>query len=347
MATSYPCNACGGNLEYSPKDVCLKCPNCSSTTPIEKGGNISIHPLREYATTVKELPATQKQVLSCKSCSASIEVDATTTATSCPYCASPIVLEDKQVSTVVPDGVRPFKIDKHAVQEAFLNWIKGRWLAPGSLKSLYQQNKIQGVYMPFWVFDAKVDCRYTAEGGRERQESYTDDKGESKTRTVVDWYDTSGFVKDDFKDMPVLASERVSENLADDLVSAANAVSYDPRYLSGYGSEVFSIDMPAAYGTAQKRMENSMESTVRNDVLKRYDQVRNISMDLDFYEEYYKHMLMPLYLSAYTFKGKSYQVVIDGETGAVSGEYPKSYAKIAGIVAAVVAVGYLLYKFMN
>lgn len=55
--------------------------------------------------------------------------------------------------------------------------MKGRWLAPGELKHLYQQDKLQGIYIPYWTFDADADVNYRAEGGRDRQVTRKDKDG--------------------------------------------------------------------------------------------------------------------------------------------------------------------------
>ena len=35
-------------------------------------------------------------------------------------------------------------------------WMKYRWLAPNDLKQLYQSEKLQAVYVPYWTYDANT-----------------------------------------------------------------------------------------------------------------------------------------------------------------------------------------------
>ena len=132
--------------------------------------------------------------MQCPSCGAMVEVEPNSTAKDCPYCGTAFVLAEKQTDVIVPDGVVPFQIDKKKVGEVFHKWIKGRFFAPNELKHLYQQDKLQGIYIPYWTFDAKADAVYHAEGGRNRIVEYRDSKGERHTRTEVTWYPTSGNV---------------------------------------------------------------------------------------------------------------------------------------------------------
>lgn len=89
-----------------------------------------------------------------------VEVEPNSTAKDCPYCGTAFVLAEKQTDVIVPDGVVPFQIDKKKVGEVFHKWIKGRFFAPNELKHLYQQDKLQGIYIPYWTFDAKADAVY-------------------------------------------------------------------------------------------------------------------------------------------------------------------------------------------
>lgn len=350
MSKAYQCMNCGGTRVFDPKSGTLKCPNCDSMEEIAAQPQDTDHPLSYYdealrLVTGQETSQKGHETMSCSSCGAVIEMAENATATTCPYCDSPIVLAEKQLSHIPPDGVLPFKIAKSEVDEIFRNWLKGRWLAPNSLKRLAQKGQIQSMYLPFWVFDADVDCDYTAQGGTHYQETYQDSEGQTRTRTRTEWEFTRGHVRQFFDDVAILASRSVDANLARDVRNCStNATfAFDDRYLAGHGSELYGIEMPEAHQTARTEMENGMYSLVRQDVLRYYDEVSNISMDLDFSDETYKQLLLPIYITAYGFKGKIYQVLVNGETGEISGEYPKSYIKIALLVIVVAGLLALFY----
>ena len=75
---------------------------------------------------------------------------------------------------------------------------------------------------------------------------------------------------------------------------------------------------------------------------KRYDDVRNVRISPIYSDETYKHILMPVYSTAFSYNNKTYNVVINGQTGAIKGQYPKSPLKIGIIIAAIVAAIVLL-----
>ena len=85
-------------------------------------------------------------------------------------------------------------------------------------------------------------------------------------------------------------------------------------------------------------MSAMLYSMVEQDVLRRYDHVRNIRMNEHYDAETYKHVLLPVYSTAYRYKNKTYTVLINGQTGRVKGEYPKSVAKITLLILLALAV---------
>ncbi|MCR5624567.1 MAG: hypothetical protein K6G11_04915, partial [Lachnospiraceae bacterium] len=263
----------------------------------------------------------------------------------CPYCGSSYVLSNKQIDVITPDGIIPFTIDKVKLNQVFSAWIKGRWLAPNDLKNLFQKGKFQGVYLPYWTFDAKCRSSYTAQGGRRRTEHYKDSEGNDQTRTVTDWYPTSGEVGHFFDDVQTTASTRLKGGLLKGIqpFDFKGLVSYDPKYLSGYLSENYSISLEDGHKTARKIMEDKMKSLASQQVLRQYDEVKNINLISHYSEETYKYVLVPAYSTSYSFKGKVYNVVINGQNGKVDGEYPKSYVKIALIVIAIIIVLVIIF----
>ena len=57
-----------------------------------------------------------------------------------------------------------------------------------------------------------------------------------------------------------------------------------------------------------------------------------------FSGETFKHILVPVWLLTYTYGNKPWQVVVNGYTGRMAGEYPKSFWKIAALVVVILIV---------
>lgn len=338
----YYCSNCGGVMVFDINTQMLKCPNCETAVNIVKDDSkIVEHKFTQGAInrlSVKEKTSETKQ---CNGCGAMVEIAKDCTATQCPYCGADYVLAAKQEDAVVPDGVIPFKIDKYAVGDTFNKWIHKRWLAPGTLKQLFESDRIQGMYVPYWTFDADIVCDYSAEGGKRRKVQVKNSDGSTSTKTETDWYHTHGRVKHFFDDVLVKASKNMKASLLKGIEpydTKKKLESYSPQYLSGYSAECYTVSLEDAHREANKEMENELVRMAERDVRRHYDDVKNVRIAPDYKSETFKHILIPVYATTYTYKNKNYTVLINGQSGKIKGDYPKSPAKIAIIIAIIIAL---------
>lgn len=343
----YRCESCNGIMEFDPVTQTLKCPNCDSTMEIIKEDKIEEHPLTLDDRRSIKAEAKESKTMVCSGCGAHMEVAGNETAAKCPYCDSTYVIASEQEETLVPDGVIPFKIDKKELGKRFADWIKKKWLAPGELKRLYQAGGFQGVYVPYWTFDADTNCTYQAMGGRDRQVHYTDSDGNKKTRTETDWYYTHGHLHRFFDDVQVPASTRFKKGLFSGLepFDFKELEGYSPSFFAGHMSENYSIGLEEGHRDAVSEMESTLRQDATNDVRRRYDRVKDVRIQVRYKDESYKYVMLPVYSTAYSYKDKNYTVLINGQTGKIKGEYPKSPIKIALIVVAVIILVVLGYIF--
>lgn len=333
-------------MEFDAKSQCLKCPNCEKEVSIDNNPeNVREHTLNEHAMNKIRVEDKTSSSMECEGCGAIVEVEATSSATTCPYCGSHYVLAKKQIESIIPDGVIPFKVDKNEVESIFREWIKKRYLAPNVLKTLYQKDKVQGIYIPYWTFDADTSAHYTAMGGIDYKVEYKDEKGETHTRIETKWYPTSGFVKQFFDDVLVRASDKLDEKLLESVepYNTMNTLSYSPDYMLGYSAEVYTIDLKSAHYDAMDIMERRLVYLAEADVRRRYDRVRGVHLNTSFRDETYKHIFLPVYSTAYKYKDKQYHVLINGENGKIKGEYPKSIVKIIAIIVIILVIVVIIY----
>ena len=335
-------------MEFDPESGTLKCPSCGDSVEIENiEENIKEHRMtREALGTIRAEEKTSHTMV-CQGCGAKVEVDATSTAAECPYCGSKYVLSEKQEDALIPDGVIPFRFDRETAGHTFHSWVKGRFWAPGELKNLYQRDRLQGIYLPYWTFDARTETDYRARGGRVHHETYRDSDGKTRTRTYVTWHDVSGHLSYQFDDLLIPASDKLDLGLLDgmDHFNTEELASYSPEYLSGYGAECFCISLDSAHGQAIQEMKNRLTQMADGEVLSRYDQVDGMRIYPVFSGETYKHVLVPVYATAYQYRDKVYHVLINGQTGMIKGEYPKSIFKIALCVLLVILFLLLFFYF--
>ncbi len=345
----YRCESCNGIMEFDAVTQTLKCPNCDCVMEIIKEHNIVEHSLTLDSRRSIKVTQKESKTMVCNGCGAHMEVGGNETAAKCPYCDSTYVLASKQEETLIPDGVIPFKIDAKELSNLFAKWIKKKWLAPGELKRLYQMGSFQGIYVPYWAFDADAKCNYTAMGGRDREEYYTDKEGNKKTRTHTDWYYTHGHVHRFFNDIKVPASTRFKKGFLSDLepFDFKQLEGYSPKYFAGHMSENYSIGLEDGHTDAVREMESRIRQDASSDVRRRYDRVKDVRLDVRYSDETYKYLMLPIYSTAYSFKNKNYTVLINGQTGKIRGAYPTSPIKVILCIIALLVTLTIVYIFAS
>jgi hypothetical protein len=255
---------------------------------------------------------------------------------------------------IAPDGVLPFAIRNTDAHSRVKAWIGGLWFAPTELKRIARPEGIHGVYLPFWTFDAETDSRYTGERGDYyyvTETYWTTENGKQvqRTRQVrhTRWSPTAGHVTVGFDDVLIAGSTAVARNRLDELEpwDLPALKPYEPGYLSGFKAQRYQVDLPGGLQLAHQVMAGDIRQAIHRDI--GGDEQRVHSVDTEYSEETFKHLLLPVWIGAYRFQEKVYQVVVNARTGEVQGERPWSAWKIAGLVIAILLVVALIALFAD
>jgi hypothetical protein len=252
---------------------------------------------------------------------------------------------------IKPEGLLPFKVSGKEAFEQFRKWIGKLWFAPSQLKQYAQsESKLAGVYVPFWTYDSDTTTAYTGERGDYyyTTETYTEEEnGRTVTRTRevrhTRWTSVSGTVFNNFDDILILASKSLPKKYTDRLEpwDLTNLVPYADEYLSGFRAESYQVSLPQGFEEAKQIMESAIESSIRRDIGGDEQQIH--SAQTQYGSITFKHILLPVWLSAYRFREKIYRILINARTGEVQGERPFSAWKIAGaVLIGLIIIGILI-----
>ena len=208
--------------------------------------------------------------------------------------------------------------------------------------------RLDGIYVPYWTFDADTKSSYAGQRGTvyyETKSVVRDGKRQNVRVAKVRWQSVSGRVARFFDDVLVLASRALPKRYTDGLApwDLSPLEPYRVEYLAGFRAEAYSIELEDAFGEARGHMDRMIERDVRFDI--GGDRQRVGQVDTDIRDLTFKHILLPVWLAAYKYRGKSFRFVVNGRTGKVQGERPYSPIKIAiavvvGLVIAVI-VGFV------
>lgn len=357
QALHFPCAQCAAALEYAPGTKVLRCTHCGYENQISKINQAIIE--QNFQLTLRNLAHTatsaERIAIHCKSCGATYSFDADTHAGECPFCGTPAVADTTQYRALLPQALLPFKIGRDQARASFRQWLGSLWFAPGKLKA-YARNDahLHGIYVPYWTYDADTATQYRGERGDnyQAQESYQvleNGRQVTKTRMVtkIRWYPVSGRVQRFFNDVLVLASKSLPRNITEQLEpwDLTNLTPYQEEYLSGFRSEMYQVDLEQGFAYAREIIAGRIQQDIRRDI--GGDHQRIHSADTRYSEIHFKHILLPIWLSAFRFRGKTYRFVVNGRTGEVQGERPYSGWKIAftiALVATLVGGGFMLWQ---
>ncbi len=336
----FPCARCGAQLNFAPGTNHLKCPYCAHENEIpESDAEIEeLDFLAALDAATSAAPTEEIRIVRCTACNAETQPAPNTTALRCPYCGASLVDVAGSVTHIKPGSLLPFGIDRQQATEAFLDWLGKQWFAPNDLKRYARsEGRFQGVYVPYWTYDCDTTSQYTGARGEYYYVTVGSGKNQRRERRTR-WYPAAGTVQNAFDDLLVVGSESMPAKLIEALEpwDLENLVPYADDYLSGFTAESYTIDLKNGFEDARGQMDPMIRSSVNADIggdTQRIDSLKTRYRDVTF-----KHLLLPVWMCAYRYRGKLYRVMANGRTGEIRGDRPYSWIKIALAVLGVLAV---------
>lgn len=340
----FPCSSCGAVLRYEPGHDMLTCSYCGHENPIEDDTGAKVEENDLWATLHKLENQHETQIMlavKCDTCAAEFTFKTDNTSEDCPFCGTSIVVEPHQIRQLTPDGVLPFAITREAAQAAANKWLNRLFFAPAKFKAFGRdEDGLTGMYVPFWTFDADSDARYTGQRG----DNYTVTVGSGKNRrteTRTRWTRVSGRIRHFFDDVLIWAGRSVPSHIINRFKRwrLGDMKPYQSQYLVGLEAQAYDLPLKGGHEQAQEEMHRRMAQMVRQDI--GGDKQRINTLQIKYADETFKLVLLPIWISALKYRGKSYNFVINGRTGEVRGDRPLSWFKVF-----LVAFGVLLLALL-
>ncbi|MBS9777421.1 MAG: hypothetical protein KGV50_01530 [Gammaproteobacteria bacterium] len=350
----FGCKSCGSALEYHISTQELSCQSCGHSEKIKK----SHKTIKEFSLknaleniTLKpfEPPSTN---ISCNNCGATSQWDDYTLSDACQYCKTPIAQSDTNAERIHIEAIVPFILERTKAQNIYGQWIKKRWFAPNTLKQMSGHNKtFERVYIPHWTFDSSTDSNYQGLRGDYYIDFVTSTKivnGKLETVTMpvqkTRWTSVSGTVRIFFDDLIVLASMLIPTTIVQELGPwrLQDAKPYTPEYITGSKTHYYQLNLDDAYSLAQENMQRRINVEIKREIGGDKQRIRHI--DTNYQNSTYKLVMLPIWHSSFEYRGKIYKTVINGQSGKIAGQYPKSTIKITiAATAAALLIGAVVY----
>ncbi len=339
----FNCPRCRAVTGYSAADGGLTCTHCGYYEPPKKA--VVGKGAEQFEFTVATLERAAhgwgdvRKELQCQNCGVYTSVPAESLTHTCPFCGSNKVIQREAPQDVLrPRYLIPFKIEAGTCHQIAHKWMGSSWMTPTALRRLARVAEFRGVYLPFWTFDAITEADWRAEVGHTETERYYSD-GEWKTRTKTVWKWESGHVRMAQEDIVISGTTYGSQRLLSQIQAfdLRQLAPYEPKFLAGYQAQSYDVKLEKAWEAGRQDMRERTRQNCHRQASS--SKIRNFSMQLDFNNERWRYILLPVYVAAYHYDRQTYQVLVNGQTGAIAGQRPVDWGKVWLAVIALLAPG--------
>jgi DNA-directed RNA polymerase subunit RPC12/RpoP len=347
----FPCEGCGADLVFNIGVQNLRCGYCGFVKEIAVAKEDAVAE-QDYAEAIARLAEQRQQgagdlpdarEVHCDSCGAVVRFTGTLTSSACAYCGSPLQTDSvhRAEQRIPVDGVLPFGISRSKAGENLRAWVASRWFAPNAFKRQGVRGDFNGLYTPYWTYDSLTFTRYRGQRGEHYYVTVGSGKNRRRERRTR-WYPARGDFQRFFDDVLVVGARDLPKKRIDALEPwpLAKCVPFNAEMLAGFLARTYDVDLDVGFIEAQRRIAEAIEREVRQRIGGDVQRVEHIDTKHDAIT--YKHLLLPVWMLAYRYGEKAYQVVINAATGEVQGDRPYSWVKIALTALAAAAGGGLI-----
>ena len=324
----YKCPACGGALSFDSGLQKMKCPYCDTEFEVaalqeldealkqEQPSDFTWESQPEGQWSEDETQNLRSYI--CQSCGGEIVGDLNTAATNCPYCDNPVVMAGNFTGTLRPDLVVPFKLSKEQAKAALQQHLNKKPLLPRLFKTQNRIESIQGIYVPFWLFDTDADAsiRYRAT----RIHTWSD-ANYNYTRTSFYSLLRAGTIG--FDNVPVDGSSKMDNALMESIepYDMTQAVDFQTAYLAGYLADKFDVEAEDCKTRANDRIRASTEAAFAGTTVG-YSTVIPENTNIRLSGGRGRYALLPAWILTTRYRDKIYTFAMNGQTGKLVGNLP-------------------------
>ncbi len=351
----YKCKACGGPLEFRGDLNKMFCKYCDSEYDLsefeqeQEGSNAALTAWDQKDWTQIQPGTKGMKEYNCTSCGADLVTDENTGATECPYCGSPVIVKDTFEGMFLPDGVIPFKVDKTAAQEALKNFYKGKKLLPKNFTDSNRIDNINGMYVPFWLFDCTVEGEGRYEGKRKVGEFRRTERVGNEDRTVTyeefEFFDVFREGSMQFEKIPADASKEMNDAYMDSLepYDFSAVVPYNSAYFSGYLANKYDETQEEVRDRVEKRVDSTMKLELSKTVTG-YDSVSTQKANTRITDSKVHYVMLPVWMLSTKYNNEIYSFAMNGQSGTVTGNLPVDSKRATGLLLKTAGIAMVIIE---
>lgn len=323
VAKTSQCPGCGAPVRFDARIGKIICDHCGSAYDpgtIRLIGKFDIKDQGEADEREED-----KREIVCDSCGAVLVTSENTSATECAFCGSPALVIRRLTREFRADKIIPFTVTEEEAKRLFLNWAKNCKYAPKDFTSEEHVNKIKGLYVPFWLIDAR--CHAVGMGSA-FQVTAKDDV------PVREMYSIKRDVTFNVSKVPFDGSKAISDRLMEAIepFDYSKLRDYSDNYIPGFYAERYDINALEMADRIESRLTGYARQ-VGEGIDAEYETVK-LNVGSSYVEDYSQlYALLPIWFLNYRYDGLNYSFAVNGQTGEAAGDIP--YSKFRKALAVV------------
>lgn len=337
----FECPNCGGHVVFDPKLQKMRCEFCDSVfdpTPEDlaeqsgDAGNVLVHEATDQYET---------NVFTCPQCGGEILSDDATAVTFCSFCGASTVLEGRLAKIKKPDYIIPFTKTKEDAQKEYEKVIRRSLFAPSAMKRDTVVERFRGIYMPYWVYDFKIDGDVMVEGQVDhRRGDYI----------YHDHYNIQSELHAHYDGVSFDASSSFSDTLSGAIApyDCKQKKDFSKEYFAGFYGDTSDIPMSVYKSTARNIVKaDAAGRLIKSGDYRRYGATAYNAMGAVTPDEESGAIgYFPVWFLANRNGERVSYAVVNGQTGKVAVDVPISYGKyLIGVLILALPIFFLLNFF--
>lgn len=323
----FKCNNCGGNVIYSPEKKAMHCSHCDSLE--------------------SQNPIPQNSLEQCVNCGAPLKLEEFTSAYKCEHCGIYFILDEKVSGEYLPHLILPFQVSRAEAKEKLKQEFKKRIFTPLAFLSEASLSKMEGSYVPFFLYDYTSQVDFEGKGTKVRVW-----RTGNKEHTETSIYSIQRNMTIDFDKIPVDASIKMNDSVMDlmEPYQYQSLEAFQEKYMSGFFSEFYNKTAEEMKNRAMDKAGRDSE-TLLQETIQGYSSVTTLHKDIHLMEDKIHYALLPVWIYDFRFRSKTFQFHVNGQTGKVIGKSPISVVKVllysGSLFAFLLSIGFLIRGIME
>jgi hypothetical protein len=269
----------------------------------------------------------------------------------CPLCLQgPVASQPAMVREEPPEQVVPYGVSEERLAGILGRWAEGGWFRPDDLRGRVLVQRARRYLVPLWLVDGRVEGAWRADVGFDYQavsyqDRYSQGRGWSSREVKegrVRWEPRVGRLRRAYENLVAPALDdhrRLMGRLGDyDLGQRAG---YTPQAMADASVRIPTLDPEVAWPGAEGAFVRAAREDCRQAA--DADHIRDFKVEAGYEELNWTLLLLPAYVTWYREGERVWPLLVNGQSGRVSGVRRASTRK-ANVTSLVLgAIALLLF----